>query len=121
VAALHAVRELADRIRPHLLVCEIRTVAADRLWLSPQHGRATVGIHFTWKREPEAVLRVLEAVEDALAPFDPRPHWGKLFVAGADTLAGRYERLADFAALAGRLDPRGVFRNDWLRARVLGG
>lgn len=119
VAAIRAVRERSGRIRPLLHVCEIRTVAADRLWLSPQYGRATAGIHFTWKREPAAVLRVLEHVEAALEPFRPRPHWGKLFLAGADTLADRYERLADFAALAGRLDPHGVFRNDWLRTRLL--
>ena len=56
-AAIEAVRALADRIRPVLHVCEIRTVAADRLWMSPQYGRDSVGIHFTWALEPEAVVR----------------------------------------------------------------
>ena len=55
VAAIEAVRALADRIRPVLQVCEIRTIAADRLWMSPQYGRDSVGIHFTWALEPEAV------------------------------------------------------------------
>ena len=32
---------LGDRIRPLLQVSEIRTVAADELWLSPQYGRDT--------------------------------------------------------------------------------
>ena len=55
MAAIEAVRALADRIRPVLQVCEIRTIAADRLWMSPQYGRDSVGIHFTWALEPEAV------------------------------------------------------------------
>jgi alditol oxidase len=114
-AAIEAVRALADRIRPVLHVCEVRTIAADRLWMSPQYGRDSVGIHFTWALEPEAVMRVLADLEPALEPFDPRPHWGKLFLH-----APRYERVADFARLAERLDPRGAFRNAWLEARVLG-
>jgi alditol oxidase len=114
-AAIEAVRGLADRIRPVLHVCEIRTIAADRLWMSPQYERDSVGIHFTWALEPEAVLEVLADLEPALEPFDPRPHWGKLFLH-----APRYERVADFARLAERLDPRGAFRNAWLEARVLG-
>ena len=113
--AIEAVRALADRIRPVLHVCEIRTVAADRLWMSPQYERDCVGIHFTWALEPEAVVDVLADLEPALAPFDPRPHWGKLFLH-----APRYERVPDFARLAERLDPRGAFRNAWLEARVLG-
>ena len=118
--AIAAVRGLADVVRPLLQVSEIRTMAADRLWMSPQHGQDTVSIHFTWKREPEAVLRTLAEVEAALRPFGARPHWGKVFVAGADEIAPLYERHGDFVALADRLDPRGAFRNAWLEERVLG-
>ena len=120
VAAIEAVRALADRLRPLVQVCELRTTAADRLWMSPQYRRDTVGIHFTWTLEPDAVARVLPDLERALAPFDARPHWGKLFVSDAATLAARYERLPDFARLVERLDPRGAFRNAWLEARVFG-
>jgi xylitol oxidase len=119
VAAIQALRPLAGQIRPLLQVSEIRTVAADRLWMSPQYGQDTVGIHFTWAREPDAVGRVLHAVEAALDPFDPRPHWGKVFQADAAAIGPRYERLGDFTRLAARLDPRGAFRNGWLE-RVLG-
>jgi alditol oxidase len=119
-AAIRAVQGLAGTLRPVLQVCELRTIAADRLWMSPQYGQATLAMHFTWTREPEAVARVLVDLEAALAPFQARPHWGKAFLADAATLAPRYERLADFAALAERLDPRGAFRNDWLAAHVLG-
>ena len=119
-AAIQAVHGLADTLAPVLQVAEIRTIAADDLWMSPQYGQATVALHFTWTREPDAVARVLVDLEAALAPFAPRPHWGKAFLADAATLAPRYERLPDFARLAEGLDPRGAFRNDWLAAHVLG-
>jgi xylitol oxidase len=119
-AAIEAVRAIGPRIAPVLQVSEIRTIAADRLWLSPQYGRDTVAIHFTWTREPEAVARAIDAVEAALAPVRPRPHWGKAFHLDAAAIAPRYERLQEFAALAARLDPRGAFRNAWLERHVLG-
>jgi alditol oxidase len=108
VGAIEAVRGLAEVLRPVLQVCEIRSIAADGLWMSPQYERDSVAIHFTWAREPEAVRRVLAEVEAALEPFDPRPHWGKLFLR-----APSYPRAEDFARLAARLDPRGAFHNDW--------
>jgi len=119
VKAIEAVRALAERIRPILQVSEIRTVAADRLWMSMNYGEDTVGIHFTWKPEPAAVEDVLVRLEAALAPFEARPHWGKLFDAEAAAIAPLYERLPDFVRLADRLDPRGAFRNSWLKTRVL--
>ena len=118
--ALGAVRDLAGRIRPILQVSEIRTVAADRLWMSMSYGEDAVGIHFTWKPERDAVEAALVRLEAALAPFGARPHWGKLFGADAATLAPLYERMPDFMRLVERLDPRGAFGNSWLRARVLG-
>ncbi len=120
-AAVAAVLGISAAIRPALQVSEIRTIAADRLWMSPEYGRDTVAIHFTWSPEPDAVRRALARLEATLAPFDARPHWGKLFRADATAIAPLYERLGDFRALLERLDPRGVFRNDWLRDRVLGG
>jgi xylitol oxidase len=119
-AAIQALRALAATIRPVLQVSEIRTVAADQLWMSPQYRQDTIGIHFTWKPEQDAVERVLLDVEAALAPFDARPHWGKMFLADAAAIASLYERLPDFARLVHRLDPRGAFRNAWLDTRVLG-
>jgi xylitol oxidase len=121
VAAIEAMTGLGDRLEPLLLVSEIRTMAADRLWMSPQCGQDTAAFHFTWKREPEAVRRALADVEAVLRPFSARPHWGKVFVARAADVAPLYERLPDFVALMERLDPRGAFRNAWLEERVLGG
>ena len=119
-SAIEALRALAPRIRPLLQVSEIRTVAADGLWMSPEYGRDSVAVHFTWKPDQDAVERLLVSVEDVLEPFAPRPHWGKLFVTDPAQIAARYERLGDFAALLRRVDPRGAFTNDWLARRVLG-
>jgi xylitol oxidase len=118
VAAMEAVRAVAGRIGPVLQVCEIRTVAADRLWMSPQYGQDTVAFHFTWKPEQGAVEEVLVDLEKALAPLPARPHWGKLFLADAAAIAPLYERLPDFTRLVERLDPRGTFRNVWLKTHL---
>jgi len=120
IPAIEAVRALAERLRPVLQVSELRTVAADELWMSPQHGEGTLGLHFTWEPEQEAVEGVLHHLEAALAPFEARPHWGKVFVARAAAIRPLYPRLPDFLALAERLDPRGAFRNDWFESRVAG-
>jgi xylitol oxidase len=120
VKAIEAVRTLADWIQPILQVSEIRSVAADRLWMSMSYGEDTVGIHFTWKPERDAVEAAIVQLETALAPFGARPHWGKLFNADATAIAPLYDRMPDFIRLAERLDPRGAFRNSWLKAHVLG-
>ncbi|MEV8316640.1 D-arabinono-1,4-lactone oxidase [Streptomyces sp. NPDC059900] len=115
-AALHALDALRDEVAPVLQVCEVRTVAADSQWLSPAHGRDTAAFHFTWVPDTAAVLPVIARVEQGLAPFSPRPHWGKVFGADPSELGDRYPHAADFAALAQRLDPRGKFRNAFLRS-----
>ncbi len=120
VPALEALRALGERIRPVLQVSELRTVAADGLWMSPQYGQDTMAVHFTWLPDPAGVERALVELEATLAPFQARPHWGKLFGADAAAIARLYPRLGDFARLVGQLDPRGVFTNAWLRRWVLG-
>jgi xylitol oxidase len=108
-AALRAVRTLAPRIAPHLLVSELRTAAPDTLWLSGAFERELVAIHFTWKNEPDAVSALLPEIQSALRDFDARPHWGKLHSIDAAEIARVTPRLADARALFERLDPEGVF------------
>ena len=117
--ALRILDALGDRLRPVLRVSEIRTVARDDLWLSPECGRDTVAVHFTWCRQPREVDAVVAEIEAALSPLGARPHWGKVFTAGATALAPLYPRMADFIALVHEHDPRGVFTNAWLNQRVL--
>ena len=108
VDAVRALRPLVPILSPLLLTSEIRAVAADSLWLSPFHERDSVCIHFTWKPLGAKVHAVLPRIEAALAPFEPRPHWGKVFV---QSPAPRYARLPAFRALRARLDPARVFGN----------
>jgi len=116
-AAPHLVPTLAaisGVVAPALLVHEIRSVAADDLWLSPVRGRDSVVAHFTWRPDPELVMPALRAVEDALASWGPRAHWGKITATPAlREPAGAYDRAA-FDGLCRRLDPGGTFRNDLL-------
>ncbi|MEV5604968.1 D-arabinono-1,4-lactone oxidase [Streptomyces sp. NPDC052299] len=114
VAAYEALARLRDRIAPVLQVSELRTVAADDLWLSPAHGRDSVAFHFTWVPDAVAVAPVTGAIEEALAPFGARPHWGKVFSMAPEVLRTLYPRYADFEELAGRYDPEGTFRNAFL-------
>lgn len=109
--ALRAVRALAADIAPHLYITELRTAAADRLWLSGAYERDVLGIHFTWRNEPVAVRALLPRVEAALAPFDARPHWGKWHGYDAERIARVTPRLADARDLYESLDPEGRFSN----------
>ncbi|WP_329474514.1 FAD-binding protein [Kribbella sp. NBC_01484] len=112
--AFDALRALGNQFAPVIQVSEIRTIAADDLWLSPSQGRDTVALHFTWIQDEAAVRPVLAALEEAIAPLDARPHWGKVFVADAATLRQRYPKVPDFIALAAKYDPAGKFRNPYL-------
>ena len=119
VEALRRMREIAAEIAPALLVSEIRTVAADDLWLSPASGRDSLGVHFTWHKDLDAVHKVLPAIEERLADLGARPHWGKVYSDTYPDPLGRYPKGAEFVALADRADPRRVFRNAYLD-RILG-
>lgn len=114
VAALETIGAIHDRIAPVLQICELRTVAADQLWLSPGYRRDTLGIHFTWIKDYPAVHPVLGLIEERLGPIDARPHWGKLFTTPPEVVRSLYPRLPDFVKLARELDPTGKFRNDFV-------
>ncbi|MGW2418585.1 D-arabinono-1,4-lactone oxidase [Streptomyces sp. NPDC001709] len=115
VEALYAIDGIRSAVAGVLQTCEVRTVAADRQWLSPAHGRDSVALHFTWVRDETAVLPVVRRLEEVLEPFDSRPHWGKVFQIPSAVLRGRYARLHDFQALARPVDPSGTFANAFVR------
>jgi alditol oxidase len=116
--ALRAVDAIRRRVAPALQISEIRTVAADDLWLSPAEGRDTAALHFTWLPDTAAVLPAVAALENALEPFGTRPHWGKVFGTAPAKVASLWPKLTDFAALARRQDPTGKFRNAMLDTYV---
>jgi xylitol oxidase len=119
LAAFDALDALRDRLEPLVLVSEIRTIASDELWLSPAYRRPSVAFHFTWRPDWPSVRKLLPAIEAALEPFEPRPHWAKLFTMAPEVVRSRYERLPSFAAMANRFDPQGTFRNDFTRRYVV--
>ena len=121
-AALEALRALGRRIRPLLQVCEIRTVAADGLWLSTAYGQDTVAFHFTWVQRPGRRSRSCSStLERALRPVRRAPALGQGVLARAP---GTWRRATSGTPTScrspERLDPRGAFRNPWLERRVLG-
>jgi xylitol oxidase len=117
--AVEAVAAVRGIVGPVVQISEIRAVAADDLWLSPASGRDSVALHFTWISDARAVAPAVAAVEEALAPFEARPHWGKVFTTPPGVVRSLYPRFADMLALVAETDPEGKLRNAWTD-RVLG-
>jgi xylitol oxidase len=120
VEAILAVERLRDQVSPHLLITEIRAIAADDLWMSPCYQQPCVTIHFTWKQDWPAVRKLLPVIEKELAPFQARPHWGKLFTISPEQLKAIYKKLPAFVELSKQYDPQGKFRNEFLNRNIFG-
>jgi xylitol oxidase len=120
VDAILAIERLRDQVSPHLLISEIRAIAADQLWMSPCYEQPSITIHFTWKQDWPAVSKLLPVIEKELAPFHPRPHWGKLFTVSPAILKDAYKKMPEFIELCRKYDPHGKFRNDFLNQNIFG-
>jgi alditol oxidase len=116
--AIRAVETLRDSITPYLYITEFRAIAADDLWMSMAYQRLSLAIHFTWKLEPDAVMNLLPRIEAKLTPYGARPHWAKVFTLDSKEIAPLYPCIQDFRALTLELDPKGKFRNRYIRDRV---
>jgi L-gulonolactone oxidase len=113
--ALVRTRDLIEREKLRVnFVVELRFVAADDAWLSPCHGRDScfIGAYMARSR---GIERYFSTFESEMLALGGRPHWGKQFSAGAEQLAPLYSKWDDFDALRARLDPRGMFENDYVR------
>jgi len=120
VAALRAIARVRHQVAPLLQISEVRSIAADALWMSPCYQQACISLHFTWKKDWEAVEPVLALIEAALAPLNACPHWGKLFTMPAAYVQARYAKLPDFQQLLRAYDPHGKFRNAFLDRYIFG-
>ena len=120
VPALKAVEGLRDRFESLLWISEVRSVAADRLWLSQSYGTPTIGIHFSWRKNWPALRELLPVVEEALSPYEVRPHWGKLFTLAPAQVQAAYPKMDQFRSLLQSFDPVGKFRNGYLDRYVFG-
>lgn len=120
VEAILTIQRLGKQTGPHLFISEIRTIAADDLWMSPCRNQQSVTIHFTWKQEWDAVSKLLPVIEKVLAPFNARPHWGKMFTIPPKVLASRYEKMHDFKKMIAEYDPKGKLRNEFIDTNIFG-
>ena len=118
--AILAVEQLKDKITPHLFITEIRCIAADELWMSPAYKQDCMAIHFTWKPESEAILKVLPLIEEKLAPFNAKPHWGKVFTMPPSRIKQVYGNIPQFQALLKQYDPQGKLRNQFIDRNIFG-
>ena len=117
-AALRALHAVQDQFSEPLFVSEVRTIAADELWLSTAYQRDSVAFHFTFRRDWPAVRAVLPVIEQALAPFGARPHWGKQMTMGPAEVQALYPRMDDFRQLLAQYDPGGKFRNAFVESMI---
>ena len=117
-AALRSLQSIAPRIADVVLVTEVRTVAADDAWMSPCHDRDSVAFHFTWKPDWADVRELLPLIEACLAPFEPRPHWGKLFTMDPALVRLQYPRLSEFQELVATFGGQAKFSNAFLDTYV---
>ncbi|TFB56995.1 D-arabinono-1,4-lactone oxidase [Cryobacterium tagatosivorans] len=97
---------------------EVRSAAADDLWLSTAAGRETgyIAVHRYYREDHTEYFR---AVEEIMRAHGGRPHWGKIHDADAEFLRAAYPRFDDFRRVRDRLDPERRFSNPYLE-RVLG-
>jgi alditol oxidase len=121
IDAILALEKQGNLIFPQLMITEIRTIAADNYWMSTAYKQDSVAIHFTWKQNIPEVMALLPMIEAELAPFNARPHWGKLFTIAPSVLQSRYEKYPDFLALLKKFDPEGKFRNAYLDLNIYKG
>lgn len=119
-AALCVIDQSREHVAPLLQISEVRTIAADKLWMSPCYQQACIAIHFTWKKDWDRVRNLLPRIEEGLAPFEARPHWGKLFTMSPARLQSLYKRMPDFQRLLRQYDLQGKFRNDFLDQYIFG-
>ncbi|TFB84002.1 FAD-binding protein [Cryobacterium algoricola] len=118
-AAMREVRELIQRSGWRIsFPIEVRSAAADDVWLSTAHGRETgyIAVHRFYRENPGEYFAAVEAIMRA---HDGRPHWGKMHTRDAESLREAYPHFDDFLAVRDRLDPERRFGNRYLD-RVLG-
>ncbi len=93
---------------------ECRFVHSDDMWLSPAYQResAYLAVHMYRGMAYQSYFQQIEAI---FRRYQGRPHWGKMHTQNAADLAALYPRWQDFRRIRSRLDPHGLFLNDYLR------
>ncbi|MDO5622849.1 MAG: D-arabinono-1,4-lactone oxidase [Paracoccus sp. (in: a-proteobacteria)] len=97
---------------------EIRTVAADDLFLSPFYGRESVSIAVHHEAGQD-FQPLLDAIQPIFLAYDGRPHWGKLHNLTAGDLRSLYPHWDTAIEARRHLDPQGKLLTPYMR-RLLG-
>lgn len=114
--AIVAIKKWIDekQFRVHFPI-ECRFVKSDDIWLSPAFGResAYIAVHQYKGMDSKAYF---DAVEAICQSYGGRPHWGKINTCDATYLAKNYPHWQDFLRIRRKLDPKGMFLNDYLKS-----
>ena len=75
-----------------------------------------------WGEDGSGLMEAAGDLERALAPFQAKPHWGKLTAMTGDQISTLYgEKLQQFRALANSMDATAKFENDWSAKFLMNG
>jgi len=116
-------REIMDGMRKLMLdwlpssvyPLEIRVVAADDAWLSPNYQRDNLVVSISG--EPGTnYWPYLRACDELFSEYGGRPHWGKIHFMTPERIAALFPRYQDFLEMRRRFDPNGTFLNPHLRS-----
>lgn len=116
---LAAFREVRERVKARHRAnvawrVLVRTIAPDRAMLSNAQDRPTMTIALLQNATLDH-KEYFEDVEPIFLGHDGRPHWGKKHTRTAEHLSRMYPDWDRFRDIRRRLDPGGVFLNDYLR------
>jgi len=106
-----------DGLRPHFPF-EIRFSEEDDIWLSPSYKRRTCWIGIAQYKPYGFVVpyrTLFSRYEAIVAQHGGRPHWAKEHRFRPDGLRALYERFDDFLAVLRRVDPEGMFANEYIK------
>ncbi|KAF9135573.1 hypothetical protein BGX30_011510 [Mortierella sp. GBA39] len=101
---------------------EIRFVKKDDVWLSPAYGVDSCYIGIIMYRPYGMAVpykRFWAGYEKIMASLDGRPHWAKAHSVTPEGLEESYPKMKEFSAIRQRLDPEGMFLNDYLRRHLV--
>uniref|UniRef100_A0A915D0Y3 FAD-binding PCMH-type domain-containing protein n=1 Tax=Ditylenchus dipsaci TaxID=166011 RepID=A0A915D0Y3_9BILA len=118
VPALKALQTLSAEINAVVYVALFRITEKDELWMSPQYKKTTMAIHFSWQPKLDQVMALLPKIEAALAPFNPIPHWGKLYTLKPEQYLPLLPKYPEWREQVELHDPTHKFRNKWLEENI---
>jgi FAD/FMN-containing dehydrogenase len=114
-AAIRAVRDLMLNKHTNCIYpIEYRFTAGDPAWMSPFHRQDSVTLSVSGGPGMD-YWPFLKDVDQVLARYMSRPHWGKMHFLDTEDVTKLYPRANEFRALRRDLDPKGRFLNDHLK------